>query len=49
VESVPRREVGMGLGAEALNLVVESACHMKVSSLIRFMLDLIPMFPLISD
>jgi len=47
VESFPRGEVGVGLGIEMLNLVVESAFHVKVSSLVRIMLDIIPMFPLI--
>jgi len=47
VESFPRGEVGVGLGTEAFNLVVESAFHAQVSSLVRVMLDLVPMFPLI--
>jgi len=47
VESFPRGEVGVDLGTETFNLVVESAFHAKVSSSIRIMLDLVPMFPLI--
>jgi len=47
VESFPRGEIGVGLGIETLNLVVESAFHVKVSSSVRIVLDLIPMFPLI--
>jgi len=48
VESIPRGQVGVGLGIEALNLVVESAFHAKVSSSVRIMLDLVLMLPLIS-
>jgi len=40
-------EVGVGLGIETLNLVVKSAFHAQVSSSIRIMLDVVPMFPLI--
>jgi len=47
VESFPRGEVGVGLGIEAFNLVVQSAFHAKVSSSIRIMLDVVPMLPLI--
>jgi len=47
VESFPRGKIGVGLGIETLNLVVKSAFHTKVSSSIRVMLDLIPMFSLI--
>ena len=38
---------GGGLGVEALNLMAESAFHVKVLGSIRFMLDLVPMLPLI--
>jgi len=47
VQSFLRGEVGVGLGTEMLILVVELAFHAKVSSSIRIMLDLVPMFPLI--
>jgi len=47
VESFPRAEVGVGLGIETLDLVVELAFHAKVSSLIRIILDVVPMLPLI--
>jgi len=47
VESFPRWEVGVGLGIETLNLVVELAFHAKVSSSVRIMFDIVPMFPLI--
>jgi len=40
-------EVGVGLGMETFNLVVEPAFHAQASSLIRIMPDLVPMFPLI--
>jgi len=43
----PRWEVGVGLGIEMLNLMVKLAFHAKVSSSIRVMLDIVPMFPLI--
>jgi len=47
VESLPGGEVGVGLGIEAFNLVVESTFHAKVSSSIDIMLDVVPMLPLI--
>jgi len=47
VESFPRGEVGVGLGIEMFNLMVETAFHAKVSSTIGVMLDVVPMFPLI--
>jgi len=47
VESFPRWEVGVGLGIEMIDLVVKSAFCVKVSSSIRVMLALVPMFPLI--
>ena len=47
MQSFLRGEVGVGLGTEMLILVVELAFHAKVSSSIRIMLDLVPMFPLI--
>jgi len=47
VESFPGGEVGVGLGIETFNLVVESALHAKVLGSIDIMLDVIPMLPLI--
>ena len=47
MESFPRWEVGVGLGIEAFNLVVETTFHAKVSSAIDIMLDVVPMLPLI--
>jgi len=47
VESFPRGEVGVGLGIETLNLMVKTAFHAEVSSVIRIMLGVVPMLPLI--
>jgi len=47
VESFPGGEVGVGLGMETFNLIVESTFHAKVSSSINIMLDVVPMLPLI--
>ena len=47
MESFPRGEVGAGLGTEAFDVVVQSAFHVKESSLIGLVLDLVPMIPLI--